>query len=655
MYETNILYKIRPHKNLFKKNQFFMSIFIFARPIFILICIILIQTQTTNANPATTYAIRSQGAYSSIYQTNLYRPLHCKADQENPWGSLTITGAYNRSFNPQAIADNFFSPTNYANDCSGNRSNKCPRNQSKIAIAGSRVQDRPKHALLADYFMLPNDFQSTIAFKPTIDSFVVNFDWHINLDRWIYGAYFNVLAPIVHTRAHLGMIESIQNSGINPQPEGIFTPAPLERNKLLPSFKAYAAGRLVQPAVQTVTDDHHFLTIFQQLKNAKISPCLQKQSGIAEIRPILGWNFIRNGYHVGFNVQAVAPAGTNVNNQFLCQATIGNGNHWEFGGAVNGHYDLWLSNNEDIMITLYGQALLTHLFTSTQSRTFDLKNSPFSRYMLAQQMDVAHSTPVDLAKPLKNNLLAAGKKPIAQFTNQFAPIANISTLKVDVSADIQADIVVALHVAYHRFHFDVGYNLWARSADSIKIRDTQTTNSDIWTLKGDAQVFGFAQNSTNPDADFPLLAGQPVALSATQSKATIYSGTNLPTTGAHDPETFDLGRENLRIDNPELATAGDNLTPLNTLSSQESPQIHTSLNPVFISYKKDLDCSNKNNKAGLTSSVFGHFKYMAPECSSANTCAILPHVGIGGQVEFAHTSNTLSQWHAWLSIGFAFR
>lgn len=652
-YNQNKLNQKRINKNVPQKKLIF-SFF------FILISTIALLTNRIYAKPATTYAFRSQGAYSSIYQNNLYNPLCCTINSQNPWGSLTVTGTYNRSFNAEAIAHNFFGSGNESQNCFKKCFDESPEKYSTIAIAGSRVPNRPKHALLADYLMLPNDFESTIAFHPTIDSFVAHFNWYINLDRWINGAYADFCVPVVHARTDLGFTESVKNSGVNAEPEGLFTPGPLERTELLPNFKAYASGKLVKPAVQTVADTH-FLTIFQQLKNAKISPCMQKHTGVAEIRSIIGWNFIGDSYHAGFNVQGVAPAGTTIKNNFLGETVIGNGNHWEFGAAVNGHYDLWLSSNENLIITLYGQALLTHLFSATQRRTFDLKNSHFSRYMLAQQMDTPHATATDIARPLKNNLLAGGKKPIAQFTNQFAPVANITTLNVDVSANIQADIVMAMHIAYRNFHFDAGYNFWARSADSVKIRDTQAAIGETWTLKGDAQVFGFTHATTSPGAEFPLVIGQPVALSATQSRATVYSGTNLSETGTPDRETFNLARQNLNIDHPELATAGDTNTPtrLYTLpigesgSTQESEPIHTSLNPIFISYKKDLECT-KNNKAGLTSSVFGHFTYMAPECGSANTCKILPHIGVGAQLEFAHTTNTLSQWHAWFTVGFDF-
>ena len=44
---------------------------------------------------------------------------------------------------------------------------------------------------------------------------------------------------------------------------------------------------------------------------------------------------------------------------------------------------IWRSEEEDRDVTLYLDATLTHLFKTTQMRTFDLRCKPLSRYMLA--------------------------------------------------------------------------------------------------------------------------------------------------------------------------------------------------------------------------------------------------------------------------------
>jgi hypothetical protein len=309
--------------------------------------------------------------------------------------------------------------------------------------------------------------------------------------------------------------------------------------------------------------------------------------------------------------------------------------------------------------------------------------------MLAQKLDT----------PVNNNLQGGAQNasipPTYQFKQEFAPIANLSNIRVNVSSALQADIIVNLHMQSNRYSFDLGYNFWGRTADQISVLGTnELDNNKSWALKGDAQVFGFAADSTNSIAipnpptpptqkvTFPLIVNQPVPLSATQSNATIYHGTNLPATGAPTLETFNRGRENNGINSPQpawagaqpvaidalpvLALAADNtlqvLAPpaviqLNTLPNGDT-QINTSIQPKLLQLTDLNICGGKTK--GETSSIFAHFHYMGCDLQ-----CLTPSIGIGCQAEFAHndTKNStndgintaLSQWHVWLKVGFAFK
>src|SRR5207249_5379147 len=111
------------------------------------------------------------------------------------------------------------------------------------------------------------------------------------------------------------------------------------------------------------------------------------KTGFAELRGEFGWNYIRENYHVGLNIQAAAPTGSRPNARFLFENQVGNGKHWELGGGFMAGYTFWCCEDIDRSLTFTFEADVTHLFNAKQRRTFDLTGKPLSRYMLAEQFN----------------------------------------------------------------------------------------------------------------------------------------------------------------------------------------------------------------------------------------------------------------------------
>jgi len=562
------------------------------------------------------YSVRSQNAFSSRRQVALAARIFPDAI-ENNYTILSFNTGYMRSFDPDHIAQTIFS--NSTRNCHGN--SRCDDGRDNtITVSGSAVPNRGSQDWLADYFYLPSDFQSSLSVEPIIDNFYLDFNWYMNLDRWAHGMYIILNVPLVQTRWDLRLCERVINRGVNPSPAGLIAPGGLNRGQLLEDFTSYAQGQLVQPATQIISGIN-FLTIMQQLKDAKISPHRKKDTGIGDIRTIIGWNLLRDRYHAGINIHISAPGGNRPAGEFLFEPIVGNGHHWEAGAGVNGHYDVWRSEDEFKKVMIYGLATFTHLCATKQNRTFDLVNSPFSRYMLVE----------DMTSTTSYNLRGGGVAPIAQYNLQVAPLANLSNISVKVSADLQTDIVLGAHLEYFIVSLDLGYNFWHRTCDNIRpLGFNVLDNNSTWAVKGDSLAFGYA--SAADGVSPTLTAGQPVPLSATESNATIYKGAPL--------------------DNPQPATAGGSNTPLLT-SFPGTTQSLTSIQPRFIQ-TSDLDfCSARTG--ACSSSIFAHAHYRGFEHFGFH-----PMVGIGGQVEFAHhlhntcQQTAVSQWQAWLNIGFSF-
>lgn len=592
------------------------------------------------------FVTRSQGLNQPRrivgFSDEFYRPF-----QTDFYDNLYFAAEYSRSFRSDDIASCLFGDA--LSDC-------------KLKIQGSRVDNRDSNALLADYFYLPTDFESEVTIDPVIQNFLVDMCYHLGLDNWLKGLYFYIQAPITWTKWDLNFCEQHITEGTNGYDAGYFTPAALNRTHLLNSFSAYALGDapanniFTQDITATTTTSETITTIFNPLKCAKMGNCGNKtKTTLSEVRAALGWNaLLGNHYHAGLNVQVSIPTGNKVKPAFLFAPQNGNDGHWELGIGGNAQLKLYLSEDENRSLDFYMGADITHMFKNHQSRTFDLQDKPLSRYMLAAKM----TAPVN--KGLDNVFNVA---PILQFDHEFTPVANLTTIDVDVSIGVQVDLVLMFNYTWNQWSFDLGYNLWARSCESIHPRKGCPTALDrnAWVLKGDAQVYGFARTTDI------LLEGAAVELSASESDATIYAGINYLASGASTPGLVTAGRLNPHIDHANQAFAGNNQV-LDAVVGTNG-QINTSIDPIIIT-NMDL---NLVRTQGFSNKIFTYLSYEGAERKKWGE-TFAPIFGVGFEVEFAKNDTcqdandscptycngpcvrcAASQWGIWIKGGLAFR
>lgn len=554
----------------------------------ILFFLIPIFTHAATVTPF--YSIRSQGVDAArelagwTQHVNLF-------DMEKLYGSISLTPEYTRSFRPNDINQALFGVC-------GQR--------PLITVSGSQTAHRGINDWLADYFYLPTDFVSHLGFKPVIDNFIFDINCYLGLDEWVNGLFVRLHLPIVHTRWSLDFCETVTNPGTNAYDAGYFAAAPIARTNLLGKFAQYAAGK----TPQGTTD-----TILNPLKFAKITNnCNNTKTRLAELQAVLGWNFMNDeNYHFGVGLRFCAPTGSKPEAEYLFEPLAGNGKHWELGAHITSHAMLWRSDDENRSLGFYCDANITHLFNATQIRTFDLKNKPLSRYMLAEKL----GTPIiGIAGGSSANTI-----PTAQFQKEFSPLANLTTEKVSVSCDIQADVAAQLTYVVGGFAWDMGYNFWARSCEkfgnicSRPCRTTLVFEENTWALKGDAYVVGFVENSQDP-----------VALSATENRATIHSGTNFAPSGIGlDAAALNAGKINPHIDNAQLAWNGlSSAVPL-VATPNGTDQTRTSIQPIFI---KDSDI-DRVGVQGLSNKIYMNFSYQWVQHEDT-----VPFIGLGLFAEF---------------------
>ena len=170
----------------------------------------------------------------------------------------------------------------------------------------------------------------------------------------------------------------------------------------------------------------------------------------------------------------------------------------------------------------------------------------------------------------------------------------------------------------------------------------------MWALKGDAHTFGFVAQQLPPQN---LPVGTPVALSATEHKATINSGTNL---------SDDFASQNHQIDHPQPAFAGNQRLVATINDTTIANQINTSIQPQFISFH-DIDI-NSAATSGFSQKIFTHFNHKIAHGETVES-----YIGIGAEIEFGRQAGptpaigadkcvncALSYWGMWLKGGVSF-
>ncbi len=359
------------------------------------------------------YSIRSQSENNPrlfVGQAKLFN-LH---DVKHIYGNFAITSEYTRSMRPSQIAENIFGDSLYG--------------KRMLKIKGSALPHDEQKDLLADYFYLSDHYDGTLCLTPRIQNFLVDLNLYLGLGMIAHGMYWRIHAPVTWTKWSLDVEETVINNGNTTGAVGF--------DSHVTSFFDYACRGKSATANAGETN--------YPLGAARICPCSRSKTGLSDVQMDLGWNFYsKEDYHVGLYVRGVAPTGTRPNGRFLFEPIIGNSKFWELGGGIDARWIMWHSDEDNQELGLYFDASITHLFSTRQKRVFDLKNhGPLSRYMLLFNRTPGH---------------IIGE----------TPAANVTLANINVSCNIQADVMLMFNYTRDNFNWDFGYNFWKRSCEKI--------------------------------------------------------------------------------------------------------------------------------------------------------------------------------------------
>lgn len=555
----------------------------------------------------TTYIPRSQGDNIAREMCEWDRSIFKYAPDEN-YTSIALAVEYTQTFDECAIARKLF-----CTDC--------------LTFTGSQVPNRNGNSeLLADNFGLPTYFKGTLKIKPKISNYIIDVQAFWGLHEWLPGLFIRLNAPIVHTKWDLGLNECLVCDNLTSATA--FSPNNLEYP---PCY--------IAPGASTVNEEEIPVILYppQSLRDALsgdvvagdmrtpwnhgiFSFCPLDKTRIADVDISVGFSVVDTYWsNIALYAKVSMPWGTRPKGKFIFEPMVGNGHHWQLGGGIYGHINL-LGDPCCSMETfgIYFEGYITHMFKTHQKRAFDFLDQGFmSRYMLLKEFTRDGVT-------YANNIINA---------------IDFATRNCDVTVPINGDFAIKASWRSESWQFDLGYNIWGKSAEKVCIK----TNC---ACPLDSRKFGFKGTEGVCALAYSIIDGaigvaQPsldVSLNATQFNATAFRGGTTDNPGPVINGTADL-----------YLTALSNQTTGTLLIDPTIQQAQSSYNPILITCN-DLDPNSAAQCAFITHKVFGNIGYLwFDSCWE-------PHLGIGGEVEFNQKCNytPFRQWGVWLKGGLSY-
>lgn len=620
----------------------------------------------------------------------------CDTNNNNNCCDCACRSAYiPRSAGDNLVVQNVYSGYEYGADCFGgkfllNYRFQQSRNDCNIArslfgnsvltfqgsnqiaagtAAASVTSPNCKGILLADNFGLSPDLNQKIAFAPRIQNHVIDFELYLRLDELWEGLFFQINAPLVHSKWRLNPADGTNVSTTNGNccDSNCTTDGNCNSNgcssdcgtfpavKTTTGFPAGCMGTFTAPIPPNRPADTAAATAFcgatgalsgnylfggMQTKWTAGSFCdnCTDDTKLASFNMILGYNFYEcPDYHFGLYIKAAAPTGTDEDcciTRGVFQTRIGD-NHWKLGGGIDGHAELYNCDDEHF-VNLYFEGYLVHMFDRCQTRSFDFKNKGcLSRYMLLKEFNAAGTT---ASGALINGI-------------------NFATRKVTTSVNVQGE--GQIEFVYSNdcgFSAGLGWNIYGKGDESAcgigAACDSNITASRNFGFKGCAPVAGqcFLLDA-GADNIAATLTITPTPLNSTQSNATICACGAVDTPAAVTTALTSNG--NVCLDScafdPAIVVANATVATLTAttvlIADDPQPLAINSTTPVVFNTNATniadiLDINSGLVKSQVTNKIFGHLDYEWTDCDWT------PKVYLGGEVEFA-SDDKCGAMNAW--------
>jgi len=215
-------------------------------------------------------------------------------------------------------------------------------------------------------------------------------------------------------------------------------------------------------------------------KYAKIRKGNHRKTTVAELMFKLGASFLHeDGFEVDYYGLFVFPTHGAVSPEFLFDPFIGNNRHFGFGTGVLFQLPITRSHICCGFPAFFFMIENIMFLRNEQKRTLDLKNKPWSRYLL----------------------LANKKDPLLKKV----PAMNVTTVKVKAEPFNFVDLSTGLRWVSDVFEAEMGFDLWAHGNQELKLRKPFTEDFGI-AGTGTTMVKGLTVCATASESTIACLA-----------------------------------------------------------------------------------------------------------------------------------------------------
>jgi hypothetical protein len=487
---------------------------------------------------------------------------------KNFGGTIQAVGFYEESDNKHDLGK-YFGVCNYNN---GNSVDDFIHVYPTNGIASYPAQ--PRH-WSSDFFLhtynvtnVQKTLHDKIVWRPSREAYGVRLDYHQKLDKILKGLFFKVALPIVHVKTSMGW-SSTGTSGCGGG-TGIKQKLQIAALTLTGDEKSLADYLTGNVAEATYASSKQVALCKAKIHNSNST------TGIADIDVVLGYNFLyESTKHVNVNIGFTIPTGNDPDGIYLWEAIVGNHGHWALGFGLDSAFQLWQDGKSSLDFLLAFN--YRYLFSATEKRTMGFKYPNTSGF---QSLNLANK------KAMYGHWLLAGKKTETQAT----PFANFLTRNMKVTPGSHFDGIVQLAFNYDNWTFDLGYNLFAKEQEDVRLKcnpcadacGTSCSDVDGWT----DDTYGIA------------LVGEQAGTSVNWNTAT-------PFTNAQAYGGSYINREHLDLD--------------------------ACTNPSVVTHK-----------------IYGGIGYAFYDWDYPLM------LGIGGSWEFETDNDSLEQWALWFKLGLTF-
>lgn len=327
---------------------------------------VIADSHNSDAYSQSFFMVNPQYSVGQPEHLSLYRQERMIARKDGAWGCMQGVVFGGSSTKSKDLA-RYFLPFNKTCVVVAEGPNPLLTDNNGVFVGGSEAFRTDSYDLLAQNFNIESEernFQSTISFCPEQKSVGGAFNYRQSIsDNEEKGLWFDATLPILHVKNSMCMSEKITSE--------------------LPPQQEVNTGRLTAanstPVLGSVANMKKAMNQ-SSWKYGKVSPCALEKTGVADLELRIGYESVREDmcrYEGFFGV--ICPTGNRVKGKNMFEPVVGRGHHWGvlWGSGIG--FDLW--QNDHAMIQLAIDTYSTYLFEGSETRSFDIMDKQWSRYI----------------------------------------------------------------------------------------------------------------------------------------------------------------------------------------------------------------------------------------------------------------------------------